>query len=449
MVSIGSSWWMRLISSDQLRSAVHSYLPKQRWFGGKDRKLRDVTIGSVDVLREVWPLLLNIQAEALLDDNTTERYQILMGLRPPGQTAVFLEGKVDAVMGEFITNVGPAYGYDALRDPELALALFEVVTPGLGAVERVRPIGTEQSNSSLVYDDRYILKFFRRIPDGRNLDVEVTKGLQDVGFEQIAELVGEWSQGGADLAMAQRFLTGGTEGWNLALTSLRDLLSRGGEPFAAGGDFAAEAERLGGMTAMMHAALVRAFGSSSGNRDLMADAMQDQLRSLGHPQVDAEAASAVFESLLTVSDIGPVMRVHGDYHLGQVLRTDQGWRVMDFEGEPARSIDERRRKSSPLKDVAGMLRSIDYVASVALAERDNKDIELAVSWVQRNRKYFLEGYVATAHGQRGLLPSETDSFDAILKAFELDKAIYEVGYELSHRPDWAHIPIEAVKRLLA
>ncbi|MEO7804577.1 MAG: phosphotransferase [Actinomycetota bacterium] len=438
-----------MIAFDQLSRAISAYLPNQRWFGSNGRELQEVSIESVDVLRQQWPLLLAIRVKALLDDNTSQRYQVLMGLRQSGQTAVFLEGKVEAVMGEFSTDLGPAYGYDALRDPELALPLFEIAFPDLGVVERVRPVGTEQSNSSLVYDDRFVVKFFRRLPLGRNLDLEVTKRLQEVGFEPMAEVVGEWTAPEADLAMAQRFLVGGTEGWQLALTSLRDLLGRGGEPFEAGGDFAGEAERLGEMTAKLHGALAEAFGVTAGSADAWADSMQDQLRTLGHPEVDDEAAAELFESLRTVPDIGPAIRVHGDYHLGQVMQTDKGWRVMDFEGEPARSIEDRRLKNSPLKDVAGMLRSFGYAAASVRADRDKDEVELASSWEERNRKYFLEGYVASAHEQGGLLPSDTESFDVILRAFELDKAIYEIGYEIGHRPDWLHIPLQAVRRLLA
>ena len=144
------------------------------------------------------------------------------------------------------------------------------------------------------------------------------------------------------------------------------------------------------------------------------------------------------------------MRIHSNYHLGQVLRTDAGWFVLDFEGEPARPLAERQLRSSPLQDVAGMLRSFRYAAAVALAERDELEhaelAPLAEVWAERNRQAFLGGYLAT-EGVEALLPNSGDRH-TVLAAFELDKAVYEVLYEWAYRPDWVHIPLGAVRRLL-
>lgn len=436
-----------MIDPGALAHSLQYYLPHQRWFGAKDRKVREVVIEEMEVLEKDWPVLISTECEVVIEDNTSERYHILVGLRPPGQPATFLEGKPDAVMGEFNCDLGPAYGYDALRDPELCLRILDLAIPQDPPPQRVRPVGTEQTNSSLIFDDKVILKVFRKLSEGPNLDLEVTRALASVGFTHIAELVGEWSRKGTDLGILQRFLAGGAEGWALALTSLRDLFGSGGEPAEAGGDFGAEAERLGEMTAQMHASLARAFGATTGDSDDWVDVMQAQLRRIQHPDLPSEQIDGVFEELRKVEDPGPSLRVHGDYHLGQVMRTDAGWFVLDFEGEPARPVEERRWPSSPLKDVAGMLRSLQYASRAALMAQEVSEPEVAKGWEKRNRQAFLDGYVAVAYSN-GILPSDTRSFDRVLKAYELDKAVYEVGYELAHRPDWVQIPLDAVSDLL-
>jgi maltokinase len=178
--------------------------------------------------------------------------------------------------------------------------------------------------------------------------------------------------------------------------------------------------------------------------------MQAQLDRLEEDDADGVAARQLVGRLREVDDPGLAVRIHGDYHLGQVLRTDSGWFVLDFEGEPARPLAERQMRSSPLQDVAGMLRSFRYAAAVALAERDERDhaelAPLAESWGERNRKAFLDGYLS-AEGVQALLPAGAAQ-DTILAAFELDKAVYEVLYEQAYRPDWVHIPRQAVRRLL-
>jgi maltokinase len=145
------------------------------------------------------------------------------------------------------------------------------------------------------------------------------------------------------------------------------------------------------------------------------------------------------------------VRVHGDYHLGQVMRTDTGWFVLDFEGEPARSVAERRLHSSPYKDVSGMLRSLHYAAHVALAERDEAErpklTAAADAWEARNRRAFLAGYLET-DGIDAILPEGDGDRDVLLTAFELDKAVYEVLYERAHRPEWIGIPRAAIRRML-
>jgi maltokinase len=377
------------------------YLGRQRWFAGESPKHVTIAVDEALVDGAARMHRMVVDADGLL-------YQLLVGRRPEDELPDAVTE--DAVIGEVEGTVV----YDALVDPELCLALLEIVSGE--QAERVRPAGAEQSNTSLVYDDRVILKVFRRLAPGPNPEVEVTTALDAVGFNHVPEPMAVWRENGVDLAIAHEYLAGGSEGWALALTSLRDLYAAGGDPAESGGDFAGEAERLGTTTARLHIALAEAFGVEAGPDDPY------------------------------------VIRVHGDYHLGQVMRTDLGWFVLDFEGEPTRSLDERRRPSSPYKDVAGMLRSFHYASQVALRDRgeDERDRlrDAAEAWEERNRNAFLSGYEATK-GIDELLPADPDQRERRLRFYELEKARYELEYERAHRPDWEEIPREAIARLEA
>ena len=428
---------------------IPAYLGRQRWYAGAAEP------GPVQVLRAeelaaagggsrrlLWAV---VEAEGV-------RYQLLIGERPQGETADFLNGHEQAVLG----LAGSAFYYDATLDPELARALLPVVTGGRETSERVRPVTAEQSNTSLVYDDRIIVKLFRRLVEGPNPDVEVTEALVGAGFRHVAAPVATWRRDGVDLAFAQEYLAGGSEGWALALTSLRDFYGGGeADPAEAGGDFGGEAHRLGRVTAEMHLAMAEAFGVGR----------RDEFRTTTWPRVIAEVdrrlrelvgaagtAETVLERLAGVDDPGTSIRVHGDYHLGQVMRTDSGWYVLDFEGEPARQKEERLAPSSPLKDVTAMMRSFQYAAHFVLLERD--DVQrahlepTAEAWEARNRATFLDGYLSTA-GVDELLPANERDRSAVMLAFELDKALYELAYEQVYRPGWAEIPRTAIRRLVS
>ncbi|HET7488005.1 MAG TPA: phosphotransferase [Acidimicrobiales bacterium] len=422
---------------DTLERVLPPYLGRQRWYAGAapDR----VEVAAREALCEGM--------EWMLVDAGGARYQVVLGAREAGSAPEFLSGNDVAVLG---VSEGCLL-FDAVLDPAYAKALLERVVPG-EAVDRVRPMGAEQSNSSLVFDDRLVLKLFRRLNDGPNPDIEVTTALTERGFTHVARPLGVWREDGLDLAVCTEYLAGGAEGWALALTSLRDLYATGvDDPAGTGGDFAAEAGRLGAVTAELHLAMAESFGTAPGDAAAWAGAVADQLTRLDPGDVGPEAAAVFVERLRAVEDPGRQIRVHGDYHLGQVMRTDAGWFVLDFEGEPARPVEQRRLPSSPLKDVAGMLRSFQYAAAVALSERDRADQDrlghVGEAWEHRNRKAFLRGYLGT-EGIGALLPPEGDSRDAVLAAFELDKAVYEVLYERAHRPEWVEIPLSHVRRLL-
>jgi maltokinase len=439
-----------------LEALVPGYLVKQRWYAGPSEL--DVSQLSVVDGRELCATGEGARHLYLaIVEVAGVRYQLLIGERPAGEQADFLSGHGDAVLG----GLEGSYLYDATLDPELMRELLPIVSGGVEAATRVRPISAEQSNTSLVYDDRIILKVFRRLLDGHNPDVEVTNALARVGFTHVAQPVGTWREAGVDLAFAQEFLTGGSEGWALALTSLRDFYQGDGdEPSAAGGDFSMEAMRLGRVTAQLHLAMGQVYDveplGAEGWSGLI-DAVAARLAE-GPPADDPGGEAAVarpepegelLDRLRAVTDPGPALRVHGDYHLGQVMRADGGWYVLDFEGEPARPLAERTRPASPYKDVAGMLRSFDYAARFALVERGGAagDVSAAAdAWAAHNRSAFLDGYLGEA-GIDELLPT-SDSRDLVLAAYELDKALYELSYERAYRPSWVPIPATAITRIM-
>jgi maltokinase len=381
-------------------------------------------------------------------------YQLLVGERTQGDRLDFLHGREEAVLGALDSSVF----YDAALDSELARVVLEVASDGAENATWARPVGTEQSNTSLVFDDRLILKIFRRLHAGRNPDLEVTTALAAAGFHHVAAPLVTWREEPYDLAFGQQFLAGGSEGWALALTSLRDLYnSECDHPSEAGGDFGPEAGRLGQMTAEMHLALAGAFGVTADEAAVstwaaLVESIGVRLVSLSEFAGSdlRQAAAPLLARLQAIDDPGPPLRVHGDYHLGQVMETDAGWFVLDFEGEPARPLGERTAKTSPFKDVGSMLRSFDYAARYALTERSAGEAEkletLADAWVAHNRQAFLEGYRAVG-GVESLLPG-AQSRPAVLVAYELDKALYEVEYERSHRPEWVPLPLGAIHRLL-
>jgi maltokinase len=435
-----------VIDPGSLAAALADHLPRQRWFDGGERpsELRSV---SQEVIGEGWPALVHVIAET-----GSGRWQLLLALRPAGQWPAALEGKPEAVVGELDTERGRALVYDALIDADLGLSVLARVAPDVSA-ERARPLlGVEQSNSSVIYDEAVILKLYRRLLDGPNPDAEVTRALADAGFENVAEPLGQWRMDGMDLAVVNRFLSNGTDGFHLALTSLRDLYGARGEPGEAGGDFAPDARRLGIITAHMHLAMASAFGTGPATPAAWADEAETSLDDVDLGDVDVGAVRRAFASLRGLDDAGASVRTHGDYHLGQVLRTDAGWFVLDFEGEPLRPLEVRRRPTSPLRDVAGMLRSLHYAAAVALRQwnddGDEEVVALADAWERHNAFAFLEGYAA-AQGVDELLPGNEEACTVVRRAFELEKAVYEVRYERAHRPEWVDIPLSAVRRLVA
>ena len=448
----------------ELHDLLTTWLPGQRWFGGKGRALTGVEIESSGVLLEhdddnvlVRQVLLRVDTA---DGVASDRYQLLVGTRS-GEVPQRLQ---HAVIGEADGRTV----YDAVHDTEACTALLERIAAGaqtdtvrfsssqadLDTTLPSRVMGAEQSNTSIVYGEDYILKVFRRLQPGLNPDLEVTRALADAGSPHVAPPLG-WLDGEVDgqpttLGMMQCFLRNASEGWAMATASVRDLFAEGDlHADEVGGDFAGEAERLGTATAEVHALMAQALESRTAGPDeskataaQLHERLDAALAAVPELAPFADALRTSYEQVATLTDPVPIQRVHGDFHLGQVLRTQDGWVLLDFEGEPARPLSERTALMSPLRDVAGMLRSFDYAARHLLAERGGVQhlAYRANEWAERNRSAFCDGYAKAAG---------TDPRDqaVLLRAFELDKAVYEVVYEARNRPSWLPIPLGSVERL--
>ncbi|HEX9610214.1 MAG TPA: phosphotransferase [Candidatus Limnocylindria bacterium] len=312
---------------------------------------------------------------------------------------------------------------------------------------RERRLGVEQSNTSVLVGERLILKLYRLLEEGENPEVEVSAFLTDAGFADTPALAGAmtYQADGAACAaaMLQAFVPSTGDAWATVLRALADD--------SAGAN--ALVRRIGELTARMHAALASrpddpAFPARAAAVEETAAWRASAERQLAHavtavsgPAHDRLVALApritarLAEAFGSATGEARVSRIHGDYHLGQLLaRPDGGFSVIDFEGEPARPLAERRAPGSPLKDVAGMLRSLDYAARTAEAGAHSPGFE-AAPWLAGARAAFLDGYGDVGPDERQLLA-----------AFEIEKACYEVRYEASNRPDWLWLPLAAVER---
>lgn len=432
-----------------------AHLARQRWSGAHDREITSVELRWHEVLRSHEPLLVWTVVRARFVDGDEQDYQLFLGARGAQPLPEFLHGKDRELVVLLPEDLGGLAVYDALVDPDLAIEVLHLVAPGTH-VEVRRPLVLEHSNSSVVYDEAHILKVFRKVVAGPNPDVEITRVLAQRGYDHVLAPTAELKRDGIDLAVLREFLVGATEGWELARASVRDLLAGRLPPEESGADFAPDAERLGAVLAGLHLCMADAWGTQPADPAGWSKEMEANLHAVvagGGEELtaslDPNLVGERFRALAALHDAGAQIRIHGDLHLAQVLKADAGWKILDFEGEPARRRDERFTSSSPLRDVAGMLRSLHYVAAMGLAEwGDDPDLAaLADQWEERNRAALLGAYLA-AEGISALLPADAAALDLVLAAFELDKAVYEIAYELGHRPDHVSIPLAGVTRLL-
>jgi trehalose synthase-fused probable maltokinase len=429
------------------------YVTQQRWYGAKSRAVAHSQVLDSVVLRTTDPQFALALVEMRYDTGAHDIYQLLYALR------------------------GDELQIDGLEDPQLARELVSAMRSGLtlqgaeGIAEfapieglaglgrellEVRPVGTEQSNTSVVFDEELILKVFRRLEPGINPELEMLRFLTEHGFANIAPLGGWYAYSGgplgATLGILQQYVQGGIDGWELALDEIGD------NPDA----FLERLRRLGEGTGEMHSALASdpndpAFAPESPSVEalgLLTATVDEELERVfvEIPEDDerlepiagrGEEVREQLRMLTHAGSSGMTIRTHGDYHLGQTLWAQDDWVIIDFEGEPARSLTDRRRKRSPLRDVAGMLRSFAYAATAADLLRGTPAPD---GWEEQARGQFLDGYLAAV--EPALLPPGQAAIERLLAVFELEKAVYELRYELDNRPDWVGIPVAGILRLI-
>jgi maltokinase len=446
---------------EAVAGGLGSFLTGQRWFAGRGRQVVSLRPGPAERLVDGDPALVHLLVEVGYADGARERYQVPLGVgrRAPA-----------GLPGAALVGPGGLVAWDALADPELTGRLLELVAAGAevgglrcvtgpGAAELLagvdlgaaRPLGAEQSNTSVVVDERLILKLFRQVVAGVNPELELTEALARHGFGAVAAPVG-WVEAAAEnaadpptLGLLQPFYAGSREGWALAVE--RSSAWHAGDD-AAG--FEAEARALGEVTGRLHLALAEALptrvAGAADEAELVAGRQAELAQTIDVAPELAELRGPI-EATMGQADLAGqrLQRIHGDYHLGQVLRAADGhWVILDFEGEPARPLAQRRRPDSVLRDVAGMLRSFDYAAFQPLladgGDPDGAAEARAAAWARAARAAFMAGWLATRGG--------TDA-PAGLAGFELDKALYEVRYEVRYRPGWLPVPLGGIRRLLA
>ncbi|MGA2319380.1 MAG: hypothetical protein ABSG95_01385 [Solirubrobacteraceae bacterium] len=447
-------------------TALAAWIAQRRWYATKGRGIAQASVVEAQPLGGEPPLVMAL-VEVRLQSGMRDLYQVLVGLRPA-------PGGLDEE--ESICEAEGWVLHGALGDPAQcrwlggllsASASFErasgrVEFHGLGGsaplarARSVRPLTGEQSNTSIVFDEQVVLKVFRRLAAGTNPELEMLRFLSERGCENIAELLGWFEHRGeridATLGIAVRHVAGARDGWRMTL----DALAAG-----EGGTLMAPLVELGAVTGRMHTLLASEpadpdFAPEEQSLEataLLAATIDEHLeRTLDDHSEDpalepiARRSEELREYVRYAAQRvtgGRLIRHHGDFHLGQTMASPRGWVIVDFEGEPARSLLERRRKRSALRDVACMLGSFAYAAAAAELQRGVRPAE---DWEARARESFVEGYLGSVDPT--LLPSDRAAIEHTLAFLELEKAIYELRYEIDHRPDWVPIPVAALSRLL-
>ena len=505
----------------ELRRSLPSQLPAflvgRRWFGGKARQIRSTELADVIPIRLRAAEALLLVVAVNYADGAAETYAVPL-LRAEqagdagsaGHAELRIEGPeaggsvifTDALQNEaFLATLLELIQRQTILPGEkgelraLQTSAFARLYPASAVNLRPKPVGAEQSNSSTIYGDRLILKFFRRVEEGINPDLEVgnflTEGAHFAHIAQVAGSLQYHTRDGKQMAQGilQAFVPNQGDAWSYTLRSLAAFYastaaqtSPASEPAAA---YLTSAALLGRRTAEMHLALAsdphdRAFAPEPFTTEFqraleksMLELMERvftqlrgkiaslpaewQRKAKDLTGRDHEIASR-FQSALSRPIAATRTRIHGDYHLGQVLYTGSDFVIIDFEGEPARPLAERRTKRSPLQDVAGMLRSFHYaafaplLASVGERPAPTEDSGRLSSWAETWNTWvverFLTSYYDTA-GAASYLPESREEAQKLLDLHLLEKAVYELGYELNNRPSWVGIPLQGIARLLS
>src|SRR5579883_240348 len=513
-------------------AALPEFLPKQRWFGGKARRIRTTRIADWAALPDSNAVLAVI--EVRYERGDPECYFLPLGLSFGADAGKVPETAPNSILSPAASRRGSGYLYDGMLDDSACAALLSVIEKGLevrgrrglirgrpgmmlgafrepGAAPAVRRASAEQSNTSVFYDERLILKLFRRQQQGPNPDCEIGRVLtEQVHFEGVPPFAGEIEYATPDaapasVAMLQAAVPNQGDGWTLTLEELyryfencattpfpeeaaataSDLFELSEQPAPKPAlDFVGisldAAARLGARTAQLHLALASGCGGEAFQPEPLTSAdLQNTITGLrqeatrvfdllkdsvaGLPDEVIEVAGLVlgkrrqilncFQFFSFDQENLQRIRIHGDFHLGQVLRVKTDYVILDFEGEPARPLADRRAKQSPLKDVAGMLRSLSYAAYAALMNytarrpEDMQSLEpWARLWERSTAAEFLRAYRNSAQ-HAAFLPQDPRLFRKLLATFLLDKALYELSYELNNRPAWVRIPLLGILSL--
>jgi maltose alpha-D-glucosyltransferase/alpha-amylase len=521
-----------------LEAQLLDYIPRRRWFGAKTNVIRSVRISEAITIPYDGEsgYLLFVDLDYLNGD--PERYQLALAFASGDEAARLQQERPHLVIARIRLRGSGAEGllYDGMGSAQEAQALFDcmqrrrtfkgrqgelqgfsldtlrLLSTNGGAPLQPQMGRAEQSNSSILFPDKFIFKSFRRLEAGINPDLEVNRFLAAHHFAHAPALAGGLiyrARNGqqTSLGILSAYAANCRDGWEYTLESLGRYYQRVSSlaedarsvPDLDGvtddtlpvlveerlSTYVETARLLGERTEALHRCLARDSDDSNFApepfnpfqlRSLFQSMRNLAVQSLGllrlklknlPPPVQADAERllalqpAILERLRAVASLreaGMRIRVHGDYHLGQVLHTGKDFLIIDFEGEPARSLGERRLKRSPLVDVAGMLRSFDYAAHAALAAQQERGIVTAgtIGWIAPWARFwshwagviFLKGYAAAAQSDEGLLPKSPSNVNVLLEANLLNKALYELRYELNNRPAWLHIPIHGILSIL-
>jgi maltokinase len=472
---------------DMVLEQLAAYISEARWFGGKGRGMR---VTGVRRLGWVEPDPAPGTPRARVELATVEYDAGGSGSGPVEQEFYQLPlayyGEPQERLGHALVGtwhddeLGEVHVYDALHD-RLAAAQWLTAFADRRSTEDMvfhrlegheldleahsSLFSGEQSNSSVRFGEDSLMKVFRKVTPGRNPDIEIHEALTRAESDHVAALYG-WLEAPArlsdeplHLAMLQQLLRTASDGWDLALASVRDLFAEGDlHADEVGGDFAAESHRLGIATAEVHEVLADEFPTETWGPGELADLsaamrrrLEDAVSVVAALEPHREALDATFAAVAGLSEPVQVQRIHADYHLGQTLRTVRGWKIVDFEGEPAKPLEERVCPDSRWRDVAGMLRSFDYAAHAVEADVEDRGPQIAYraqEWAERNRAAFLAGYLEASQGtSEATGTAMTPAQEVLLRAYEVDKAVYETVYETRNRPGWLTIPLSAIARL--
>lgn len=428
-------------------AALASWIQHRRWYATKN-----LTIENFELLSRTPLNFAGVEAEhvvvAITTSQGTDLYQLLLA----SAERDYIETHVQP---DSVISSAEQSWYELFGDPRALLGLIDLLNEAttnqalqfkalatLPLATSARVISSEQSNSSVVLGDQLIAKFYRRLTPGLNPDLEIGRALDQRGCQFVPRLrgwaEGELNQTQSTLLVVHEFFGTAVDGFEHALASVRDLIASDSTPAEAGGDFAAESERLGAAVRSIHEDLKAAFGAETIRLDPLIDSMNERL---DRACMEVPALRQFEQEIRQRFEVergrtAEVQRIHGDLHLGQVLRDPTGWKVLDFEGEPGSALEQRRAMSPAVRDVAGMLRSFDYAARQPLNTHPERERLLThtATWAQRNREAFLRGYGAQS--------------DSLSDVFELDKAVYEALYEHRFRPDWIDVPLGGIARLL-